>query len=112
MTVSAPINPDTYASLQENLGEILPQLKTAFLEDAPILLEKIKTGLVNNDMPTVFSAAHTLKSSAQNMGADMLAQYSLEIEAGTTLDIAQLVLLQQQALAEMKKVHSFLESID
>lgn len=117
MTNSSPINTATYSQLKEMLGEILPELKATFLEEAFILLEKMKEGLENDDRPAIFAAAHTLKSSAQNMGADTLAKYSLEMEVGTSLDLEQLdleqlTLLQQNAFKEMEKVQLFLESID
>ena len=74
------INLTTYASLKENLAEILPELKEAFIEDGLILLDQIKDNLNQGDSTVIMTAAHTLKSSASNMGADQLAEYCMKIE--------------------------------
>ena len=106
------INLTTYASLKENLAEILPELKAAFIEDAFILLDQIKDNLIGGDTTVIMTAAHTLKSSASNMGADQLAEYCMKIEqdpAGNTEDIAA---LHQKAQIEMLAVQTFLDELD
>lgn len=107
MTSKPVINPNTYAFLQENLAEILPELESAFIEDAFTLLAQIKTSLGNSDSNTISTATHTLKSSALNIGADTLADYCVQMEDSPS-DIAKLTQLHQQALAELQAVQTFL----
>lgn len=107
MTTKPVINPDTYAFLQENLAEILPELEATFLEDASTLLTQIETSLSSNDSQTISTATHTLKSSALNIGADTLADYCVQMEDSPT-DITKLTQLHQQALAELQAVQTFL----
>ena len=106
------INPVTYAMLKENLAEILPELKEAFLEDGFILLDQIKENLSNGDNNIMSNAAHTLKSSAKNIGADQLANYCVQIEAEAPNKPELIPALYQQALSEMLAVQDSLSKLD
>ena len=44
-------------------AELLEELVGVFLEESPILMGQIRTGLENSDSPLVRRAAHTLKGS-------------------------------------------------
>lgn len=111
MESSPVINPSTYSMLKENLSEIFPELKAAFLEDSFILLDQIKDNLPEGDASVIANAAHTLKSSAKNMGADQLADYCVQIEE-TTVNEDQLIVLHEKALHEMNAVQEFLNTYD
>lgn len=106
------INPATYNMLKENLSEILPELKAAFVEDGFILLEQLKDGITKGDADIISHSSHTLKSSAQNMGADTLAGYCMQIEDDPTANPEQLESLYDKALAEMHTAQDFLATLD
>jgi HPt (histidine-containing phosphotransfer) domain-containing protein len=108
MDNSVAINPATFDMLKENFGEILPELISAFLEDSFILLKNIETGVTENNKTSIETAAHTLKSSAKNMGADKLAQLCSELEKTDDLEEAQQ--LHQQALREMQQAEIELQT--
>lgn len=111
----ATINTDVFAILQDNMGEILPELIDAFVEDALLLLQQIRQGIVGSDQEVIATATHTLKSSAKNIGADRLAAYcdQLEdvLEATALADRTALLVLNQQADSEMQQVQLFLQSM-
>lgn len=102
------INPETFDMLKENFGEILPELISAFLEDGFILLDNIETGLKENNKTTIDTAAHTLKSSAKNMGVDALAEICSKLEKADDLEEAQQ--LHQQAVREMQQAETELQN--
>lgn len=60
--------------------EILSFMKVAFLEDAPQLLEELKTAHENSDIPTLHRAAHSLKGLASNFDAFQLINSAQIIE--------------------------------
>lgn len=112
----ASINIVAFNQLKEDFDEILPALVEAFIEDGDDLLSQIENNL--NNMQTdegkdsIRQAAHTLKSSARNMGADPLADYCQVIESNTqpSNDIDHLLIsdLYEKAYAEMQSVKPFL----
>lgn len=106
------INLTTYASLKENLAEILPELKEAFIEDGLILLDQIKDNLNQGDSTVIMTAAHTLKSSASNMGADQLAEYCMKIEEDPLGNAEDIAALHQKAQIEMQAVQTTLAELD
>jgi HPt (histidine-containing phosphotransfer) domain-containing protein len=108
MDTQMAIAPETFDMLKENFGEILPELISAFLEDGFILLDNIKTGIQENNKATIDTAAHTLKSSAKNMGADTLATICSELEKTDDLETAQH--LYQQAVSEMQQAETELQN--
>ncbi len=59
---------------------ILKKVIGLYLENAPGLLDGLRTGLVSNDADALRMAAHSLKSSSANLGAKALAQACLELE--------------------------------
>ena len=62
------------------MGEILPMLIEVFLEDSTVLLQNIADGVNTKDKAVILTAAHTMKSSAKNIGAIQLSSYCAEIE--------------------------------
>jgi len=105
------VNSETLSMLKETMGEVFHDLKEIFIEDTPLLLDQVKEGLNNNQMDVISTAAHTLKSSAKNMGADKLAYYCIQIENNINVNNgAELPALYQSAVSEMYKVREFFES--
>lgn len=109
--VNNTINTETLSALEDTMGEVFEDLKIIFLEDTPVLLDQIKEGLNNKQMDVISTAAHTLKSSAKNMGADKLADYCIQIENNINInDGAELPALYKSVVSEMYKVREFFES--
>jgi len=74
------INKEIFNALKENMGEIMPELINVFAQESDILFQEIENGIKNKNFEQVLKAAHTLKSSAKNMGADKLTHYAITIE--------------------------------
>ena len=51
-----------------------------FLTNLPVRVGRIRTGLANRDVAEVRQAAHSLKSTAGNLGAATLSSVSAQIE--------------------------------
>jgi len=71
----------TLDELNELLDGDLDAILTPFLEQLPKLINDILLGLETQQAPTIFHAAHTLKSSAANVGGLQLSETSRQIEA-------------------------------
>ena len=57
-----------------------PRLVEFFLEDAAIYIGKIEEGLIARNAQSMVPPAHTLKSSARQMGAAKVADAAMHIE--------------------------------
>ncbi len=81
---SPVIDENVIESLRELGGEddpgLVAELIEMFLEDAPRHLDDMITGLESGDLEIVHRSAHTLKSSAANMGAMILSSLCKEVE--------------------------------
>ncbi|NVM78955.1 signal transduction histidine kinase/CheY-like chemotaxis protein [Duganella sp. SG902] len=63
-----------------NGGVLLERVLQAFLRDTPRLLQAIQQAISAGDAGQLRKAAHSLKSSSANVGADALARHSKELE--------------------------------
>lgn len=85
-----------------NGGALLERVLQAFLRDTPLHLQAMRQAIASGNAVQLRKAAHSLKSSSANVGAQALAQRSKELEQlarnDTTAGAAPL-------LAEME--HSF-----
>jgi diguanylate cyclase (GGDEF)-like protein len=72
------------ASLREAVGEVVSSMITAFLEDTPIYIDKLKIALTENNARQVRDMAHTIKGSAANFGAVELVAASKLLEDGAS----------------------------
>jgi HPt (histidine-containing phosphotransfer) domain-containing protein len=81
------------AALVDLLGgdsEALADVVDAFLEEAPVRIAEVGSGVDAGDAALTRRAAHTLKSNALTFGAEELAELSREIEArAATGELAQ-----------------------
>jgi HPt (histidine-containing phosphotransfer) domain-containing protein len=80
------LNPKAAAALREWGGEkLLGQMVRLFLENSPTRMEQIRSGVEGGDLKEAERAAHSLKSSAANLGAEELRTLAADIErtAGT-----------------------------
>lgn len=83
-----------------------------YLKDAADQLRRLEDGLTGGDASTVMQAAHSLKSSSGNVGAQRVAELALAIECDARagkLDAAERLLAalrQENALAcEILQTH-------
>ncbi|WBA84819.1 response regulator [Endozoicomonas sp. GU-1] len=74
------IDQSVFSALQELMEEEFPVLINSFLEDAPKLMADIKFSSKDADREVLVRAAHTLKSSSNNLGATQLAMIAADIE--------------------------------
>jgi CheY-like chemotaxis protein/HPt (histidine-containing phosphotransfer) domain-containing protein len=104
--VAAPHDADTAPSLEVSLQDamtpltslratvggqaeqLLPELSELFHDEAPRLLDAIRTAIAHDDAPRLAAAAHTLKSSSASLGSERLPPICAQLEAlgrgGTT----------------------------
>ena len=66
--------------LRELLGDAYKELLEAYLDDGPKRLDQMRSAFQDMDFETLASAAHTLKGSSSNMGAQELSEVCAEIE--------------------------------
>lgn len=75
------INIETFDELKQMSGEdFINELIDTFLEDAPQMIEEMKTALESGDVDTFRRAAHSMKSNAATFGANDLAVLAKELE--------------------------------
>ncbi|MGD0401524.1 MAG: response regulator [Syntrophobacteraceae bacterium] len=86
------LNNKTVESLRSMAGEgqpsVLQKVIRIYLETSPKLIETIRNSITLGDPEATQEAAHSLKSTSANLGAEMLAAFCKELEtmgrAGTT----------------------------
>ncbi len=66
--------------LREAVGEVVTSMVSAFIEDTPIYLEKLRAAAIENNARQVREMAHTIKGSAANFGAYNLVRLSKALE--------------------------------
>lgn len=70
-----------YDELKETTGsDFVDELVETYLDDAPRLLEELKSSLEAQDAETFRRAAHSLKSSSATFGASRLSGLARELE--------------------------------
>ena len=75
------IDPEAWETLKSMTDSaFLVELIDTYLNDAPALLEQMRTGLAGGDIEAVRRAAHSLKSNSASFGATRLADASRELE--------------------------------
>lgn len=61
--------------------EIYKDVLTAYLDDAPELIEELNTAFEKNDIELLHRQAHSLKSSSRSIGGMRLGSAAAELEA-------------------------------
>ena len=77
------IDPAALAELFESVGgdaEFVGEVVDAYLADAPLQLEAMRTALAAGDLVALGRAAHTLKGNSRNVGASTLAEVARRVE--------------------------------
>ena len=75
------LDTQTFEMLKELMEEEFTGLLDSYMEDAPKLLEDIQTSSRQADLEVLIRAAHTLKSSSNNIGALKLGDIAMKMEA-------------------------------
>ena len=71
----------TFNELKEMSGaDFINELIDTFLEDAPKLVDELKSSLEANNADSFRRAAHSMKSNAATFGANELAMLAKELE--------------------------------
>ncbi len=68
------------SELYAQLGDVLVKVIGAFLEDTPLLIQKLSDALAGQQFARVGEMAHSIKSSSMNIGAFKLVELCIELE--------------------------------
>jgi HPt (histidine-containing phosphotransfer) domain-containing protein len=84
MSADSPINPQAIQALRElspdGDAEFLRELVGIYLEDTPKQIAQLEQALASGDASVATRAAHTMKGSSGNFGAEALMQVAKEAE--------------------------------
>ena len=73
----------TFDALRETTGaDFVKELVDTFLEEAPAMLEELRTAYTTGDADTFRRTAHSLKSNSNTFGALALGTLARELELG------------------------------
>ncbi|MGQ4647817.1 response regulator [Lyngbya aestuarii] len=93
--ISASVLQAFRAAMGSDASDLLAQLIELYLEEAPLLLEKMDTAVSKTDAAAMGQAAHTLKSSSASLGAIKLSQLCEQLEiagrSSTTVGARQIM---------------------
>jgi len=78
--MSQIINNDTIEEVRSVMKDKLPMMVEYYLEDSAVYISSIGEGLASNDVEKIKPAAHTLKSSSAQLGAERVSEIAKEIE--------------------------------
>lgn len=97
----------TFTEIRELMGDALVEFIQTYLANSPQLINKIESGLAQNNPEAIYHSAHQLKGGSGSIGAIRLSSLSLEIEkigrSGSTQGIDTL-------LNQLKSEYALLES--
>jgi len=97
--INPPLDPEVIESLKELIDDddpdFLTDLLEGFLENAQDNIQKIAEAVDAGEADMVGRLAHTIKGSSRNVGANVLADISFELEIigkrGSTKDAGHLI---------------------
>lgn len=75
-----PVSNDRMFKLRQEMGAVFPRMLTAFIEDTPLLLQKLEKVVGQSDVPMIVRVSHCLADSASNIGAKTLEAYCRDLE--------------------------------
>jgi two-component system sensor histidine kinase/response regulator len=75
-----PLDAGVVAGLRELGDDFFTEIAVLYLDDAPLRMAEIREAAARNDAAAVASAAHALKSSSGNVGAEAVRQLCAELE--------------------------------
>lgn len=74
------INMNTVAEAKALMNDRFPMMVKYFLEDTQMYLEEIERGVQEKNVEMAISPAHTIKSSAKQLGAERVSSIAKAIE--------------------------------
>ncbi len=74
------LNMSIVEEAKELMSDRFPMMVTYFLEDTQMYLEEIEKAVSENNAEIAISPAHTIKSSAKQLGAERVSEISKAIE--------------------------------
>lgn len=75
------IDVPTFSALKESVGEdFIDELLSAYFDETPQLLSKLKQAFDDQDQETFTRAAHSIKSTSNSFGALHLGSMAKELE--------------------------------
>lgn len=84
MSTNPTLNPDTIRALRdlssEGDAEFLRELIAVYLADTPKQLTQLEDALSRQDAAVAMRAAHTMRGSSSNFGAEQFSRMAHEIE--------------------------------
>lgn len=91
--------------------EFLVEMIELFLEHAPQRLASARTALAENDVKTLYRSAHSLKSTAGNLGARALQNMAADVEGrAAEEDLAPIPALLDELERRYERVRTELET--
>lgn len=108
------IDPKAIAKLREWGGdELLGQMVKLFLANSPARVQQIRAGVEGNDAQEAERGAHSLKSSAANLGGEEVRRIALEMEGAASRGDLEAVGRLVPALEEAyNRTRSALEAVE
>jgi diguanylate cyclase (GGDEF)-like protein len=79
-TEGAPLHYEAFTELRESIGEAFPKMIEVFLEDLPVYLDTLAKAIEESNAKALADAAHSIKGSARNFGAERLALMAKRLE--------------------------------
>lgn len=102
------INMKTFDMLKDLMEEEFVDLLNLYIKDAPILFAQIRDSCSKADLEVLLRAAHTLRGSSLNLGAEKLAEVAMNIETaaakGSLSDAEKLIPGLKSTMIETIKV--------
>ncbi len=106
------INPDRLQEVAMGDDDFMIELIDLYLADAPAQLEALSQAVAREDASAVSAAAHKLKGSCGNVGAEGLVTLCQQIEAtGRASRLHELPELMEQATREFAEVNQALQGV-
>jgi HPt (histidine-containing phosphotransfer) domain-containing protein len=78
--MNGPYDRDVALANAGDSEELLNELIEVFRQECPVLIEQIRTAIEEGDASTLHRTAHTLKGSANVLGAMLTAEVAQQIE--------------------------------
>ena len=78
--MSQIINQEAALEAKATMKDKFPRMVEYFLEDSVMYMKGIEEGLAANDAEKIKSPAHTVKSSAHQLGAEKMSEIAKQIE--------------------------------
>jgi histidine phosphotransfer protein HptB len=84
MSAEIPIDPEAIENLRalnpDDGDGFLRDIVTIFLEDTPARIGELRESMAAGDVPKFTRAAHSIKGSASNLGANQLRTIAADLE--------------------------------